>query len=460
MGIVAVCIISSALAMVWYSYRDVPDSLRSQLQERGIAIGTSLAAQGRDMILTHDEFALYTLIKDTVDSSEDLVYAFVLDAEGDLMVHSFGEGFPMGLLDVNRPQPGEPVNIQALRTESDTVQDVAISVLGGKAGVVRLGMSEANIQATVVSHIGNILPWIALIFVLGLSVSYGLASILTRPVAQLADAARAVGRGDFRWKAPVWARDEIGSLGTAFNEMSEELRHKEEMRAQLLAKLICAQEEERKRISRELHDETSQSLTSLLVGLKVLEDSTDSGQIRARTAGLRTLAARTLDEVHNLAVELRPGLLDDLGLASAINTYVREYARNLEIDVDLYVNGLGEVRLPSEIEATVYRIVQEALTNIARYAEAKNVSVVLRRRGSSLVTVIEDDGKGFDATRIVDSPAEGKLGLFGMYERASIVGGRLSVESQQGIGTTIVLEVPFNPTQEEADGEDKAASSG
>jgi signal transduction histidine kinase len=450
MGIVAVSILCSGLVMVWYTYQDDAAALRYELQERGIAIGSSLAAQSRDFILTDNQFALYTLVESTRDANEDLAYTFVLDAEGNVLVHTFDEGFPTDLLGVNYVQAGETYGIQAVKTEDDMIQDIAVPVLGGKAGVVRLGMSESSIRAAVVEHIRNILLWLVPILVLGITIAYGLASILTIPITKLAEAARAVGRGDFRWKSPVWAKDEIGSLGTAFNEMSEELRRKDEMRVKLLAKVIDAQEEERKRISRELHDETSQSLTSLMVGLKVIEDTAESVLVRERTAELRGIAARTLNDVHNLAMELRPSLLDDLGLASAVQTYIRDYSSNMDINVDLYVNGIGGLRLPPEIELTIYRIVQEALTNIAKHAEARNVSVVLRSQSSSLVTIIEDDGKGFDINETMRS-APGKLGLFGMHERASLAGGELSIESARGVGTTIILKVPLDSTQDDTD---------
>ncbi len=446
MGIVAVCILASALALVWYDYRDVSTALRHQLQQRGIAIGTSLAAQSRDLILTDNQFALYMLIRDILDADRDLVYVFILDAKGSVLVHTFDGGFPTDLLEKNQLKSGESYQVQVLQAEDGIIQDMAIPVLGGKAGVIRLGMTEATIDAAVAVHSRDILLWVVLILVLGLSIAYGLASILTKPVSRLAEAARAVGRGDFRWQAPIWAKDEIGSLGAAFNEMSEELKHKEEMRVQLLAKVISAQEEERKRIARELHDETGQALTSLMVGLRFIEDLDDAAQVRGKTAELRTLAAQTLDEVHHLATELRPSLLDDLGLVAAIQRYTAEYSAKMNINVDSHVSGLSGQRLPSEIEVAVYRIIQEALTNVAKYAEASNVSVVLVYRDSSLVVVIEDDGKGFEVNSVMAAADGKKLGLFGMHERASLIGGDLTIESQSGAGTTVFLEVPLKLT--------------
>ena len=443
MGIVAACILGSAVALVWYTYQDDFARSREQLQQRGIAISNSLAAQSRDLILTDSRFALYELLRSVSITDEDILYIFVLDASGEVLVHSFDGGFPLDLLDKNEVPKDEPYHIQVLRSKDVTIQDVAVPVLGGKAGVIRLGMSEATISTEVTKHIMGISVWVLLIIMLALVVAYAWTSFLTKPISQLAEAARAIGRGDFRWKAPVWAKDEIGSLGSAFNEMSQELILKEQMREQLLARLINAQEDERKRISRELHDETSQALTSLKVGLRLVEESADAAQVRKKLTELRALATQTLENVHQLAVELRPSLLDDLGLIAAIQRYTEEYSTEMNINVDSHASGFGEQRLPPEIEVTVYRIFQEALTNIVKHAEANNVSVVLSCHDSSLVVIIEDDGKGFDVNAVISSADGKRLGLFGMYERASLVGGKLTIESQPGAGTTIFLDIPW-----------------
>ena len=459
LGIVAICILTSALALVWYTFRDVSVAMKNELQQRGIAIGTSLAAQSRDLILTNNQFNLYTLVTETRDANADLSYIFVLDTGGNILVHTFGEGFPVELLEINILKPDERNQVQVLETENDTIHDIAVPVLGGAAGIVRVGMSEATINAVIINHIRNITIWVASVLTMGLALAYGLAYILTEPISQLVAAAKAVGRGDFRWKSPLWAKDEIGSLGAAFDEMSEELKQKEEMRGRLLGKVISAQEEERKRIARELHDETGQALTSLMVGLKFIEDSSTNTQAKKQTSQLRALASQTLDEVHRLATELRPSLLDDLGLPAAIQRYTREYAAKMNIDVDSYISGLDERRLPSEIEVSVYRIIQEALTNIAKYAKASQVSVVLRQRDSSLVAIIEDNGKGFDIDGIMSSKGNKRLGLFGMYERASLIGGNLTIESQPGNGTSVFLEVPLKNSVEASYEQNKAAYS-
>ncbi|MBC7228463.1 MAG: HAMP domain-containing protein [Thermoflexales bacterium] len=222
----------------------------------------------------------------------------------------------------------------------------------------------------------------------------------------------------------------------------EEVRQKEAVRRDLLHQLMTAQEEERRRIARELHDEAGQALTSLLVSLRLLENAASLEEVRALVAGMREVVSQTLDEVHNLAVELRPSVLDDLGLVPALARTVQGSQARFGVRADLEVVGLESVRLPEAVETAVYRIAQEALTNAARHAGAQHVSIVLERRGNTLVLIVEDDGRGFDVEEAMAARERGRLGLHGMAERASLVGGRLTVESAPGSGTTVVLEVP------------------
>ena len=202
--------------------------------------------------------------------------------------------------------------------------------------------------------------------------------------------------------------------------------------------VVEAQELERTRLARELHDETGQALTSILLGLRTLEQGLESDESRIRLAAVRELVVSTLHDVRALAVELRPAALDDFGLAPALERLVEVHRQETTLGVDLEIQ-LGKDRLPADVETTMYRIVQEALTNIAKHAEASHVSVLLTRAGRRAVLVVEDDGAGFDA----DGPLEG-LGLAGMRERVALVGGRLRVETRPTAGTTIAVEIPVS----------------
>ncbi len=205
-----------------------------------------------------------------------------------------------------------------------------------------------------------------------------------------------------------------------------------------LRRVVDAQELERRRLARELHDETGQALTSILLGLRTVEEAQTTEAVRAAVEELRELVRATLHDVRRLAVELRPKALDDFGLVAALERLTSSFAEQTGIHVDFQA-VVPEERLPAEIETTLYRIVQEALTNVIKHARADRVSVLVTRKDASVTAVIEDDGAGFETSRI----REGGLGLLGMRERAALVGGRVDVESRPGAGSTLVAEVPL-----------------
>jgi two-component system, NarL family, sensor histidine kinase DevS len=204
-----------------------------------------------------------------------------------------------------------------------------------------------------------------------------------------------------------------------------------------LRRVVEAQELERKRLARELHDETGQALTSILLRLKSLEEARDEDALRTAVGSLREIVVTTLQDVRRLAVELRPTALDDFGLVPALERLSDGFAEQTGIAVELE-SRLGDRRLPSELETVLYRVVQEALTNVAKHARASHVSILLHERDGVVAAVVEDDGRGFARGAATD----GGLGLVGMRERVALVDGRLDIESAEGSGTTIVVEVP------------------
>jgi signal transduction histidine kinase len=224
------------------------------------------------------------------------------------------------------------------------------------------------------------------------------------------------------------------------SQLWEELKYKENIRAHLLNKVVSAQEEERQRISRELHDETGQALTSLLVQLKILEQAENFTDVHTQVNDIRQLALRTLQEVRRLAMDLRPAALDDLGLVSALEGYIYNYAAKTNINVDFQSADLETMRLPHDIEVVLYRVIQEALTNIARHANATHVTVLIRRDRDELEIIVEDNGCGFDVAAILKSNDRG-LGILGMQERIQLIGGHLKLSSIPQKGTRICVNL-------------------
>jgi signal transduction histidine kinase len=235
---------------------------------------------------------------------------------------------------------------------------------------------------------------------------------------------------------PRFTDDDLRLAETFASRASVAVDLSQRVASDALRRVVEAQELERRRIARELHDETGQALTSILLGLRSVEDAPGPEEARAAAAALRELVVTTLQDVRRLAVELRPKALDDFGLGPALERLVQTYEGDTGISIDLEAR-LGPERLPGEIETLLYRTVQESLTNIVKHAQARRASIVLTRRAAVVAAVIEDDGRGFDPA----APGDG-IGLLGMRERLALLGGRLQVESAAGAGTTLVVEVP------------------
>jgi signal transduction histidine kinase len=217
-----------------------------------------------------------------------------------------------------------------------------------------------------------------------------------------------------------------------------------EARARLLKQVMSAREEEQRRIARDLHDGIGQSITSLLLGLCAAAEVPTFEEARARLGELRGITASLLDEVQRLARGLRPSVLDDLGLAAALERYVADYTQAHGIAVDVVAPDLALVRLPAEVETALYRIAQETLTNVLKHAAAKAVSLVVRRESSGIHLTVEDDGRGFDSDALLQAPGTGKgLGLLDIRERAALLNGSVTLESRPGSGTTVHVCIPL-----------------
>lgn len=223
--------------------------------------------------------------------------------------------------------------------------------------------------------------------------------------------------------------------------------NREQLRA-LSRRLVDVQETERGRVARELHDEIGQALTSLLLSLSVMEGAVDDPlAVITHINQLEGLIDRTLKNLDRLAMDLRPASLDHLGLRPALEHYIEVLGEQSDITTRFEAIGFEGKRLSPAVEAALYRIVQEALTNVLRHSQATCVDVLLERRGDQVITLVEDDGIGFDPDAVLQQST--RLGLFGMQERAEMVGGSLTIESVSGGGTTIVVEVPYVQTSEE-----------
>jgi two-component system CheB/CheR fusion protein len=243
---------------------------------------------------------------------------------------------------------------------------------------------------------------------------------------------------------------ELSRVNETLKAEAAEHRKVEAERGQLLKRLVTAQEEERRRLSRELHDQLGQYLSTMMLRIKTLQPvAADHEPMRADLSKLEELTGRLVDEVHHLAWELRPAALDDLGLQTVLQNYAEKWSERSGIAVDFHGGGLDRQRLPPEVETTVYRIVQESLTNVLKHAEARRVSVIAERRRDHILVIVEDDGKGFATCEVPNAPGSDRgLGILGMRERVALVGGALSLDSSPGCGTTARVRIPVPPVAE------------
>jgi signal transduction histidine kinase len=329
-------------------------------------------------------------------------------------------------------------------------------------GVLLTDFSLATVDQHLATDLRDNFLWsIAAILITIVTINLMMSQLVVTQVERFVEVIKLFSRGDLGQRVTISGGDEIGALADAFNRMAaglqtkerenqqlvNELQRKEAMRGQLLEKLITAQEEERKRIARDLHDQLGATLSGLTLSIEAAEQSLSDqpSPMRERWQRTKALAIQALEETDKLILDLRPVVLDDLGLVAAIRADAETRLQPRGIDVQVNVIG-SRRRLAPELELTLFRIVQEAVNNIAKHANAQHVNLALEFKDSVVVVTVEDDGRGFDARAVASSDDKTRgLGLLGMAERAQLAGGSFQLESQVGHGTRIVLTMPAPP---------------
>jgi signal transduction histidine kinase len=445
LGIVVTLTMVLGLAVTLQVRSVMTSVLITELDNRGASVASDLAARSADPLLLNDPYSVFDTLSDTVVNHPDAEYAFVLDASGRVVVHTFEDDeFPVALLKPPTGAVESGITHRHFDSGTSRIHDFEVPILDGELGVVRLGTSEDRLLGVVNGITTQMLVITLFVALIGVAAASLLTWLLTRPILDLVDTTQRVGEGDLSARASHWANDEIGALSVAFNNMVDDLEENrttiaetEAARTRLLEKLITAQEEERKRIARELHDTVGQSLSSLMVGIAVLDRLSDD-EADSKSRELQMLAGETLTQVRELSRELRPSALDDLGLSAALERYAEDFTLR-------YPGAVADIhadlpdRLPPAMETALYRIVQEAMTNAARHGHAKHVSILLVQRSGSVRAIIEDDGSGFDPDLVRRNQTS--VGIHAMQERAELLGGGLEIESGPR-GTTVYVEVP------------------
>jgi signal transduction histidine kinase len=471
------------------------------------ASGTIAAVIGGDIDLLNSDLQRMATATGLGEAAGDIQ---IIDSEGVILASTV----PEALLSEASPSShlatmiasGEPVvdSCRDCRAPADSPpreqEIVAVVPMSVAPWSFVLWEGETDVLGPVQSLRMRFVIFGVVIFVVASMLAWALAQSVVRPVTELTDAAQDIAGGQLDEPITISGQDEIGRLGQALDTMRlklrnsltrirhwnreleervrkrtreleasrndleatsiensrlyEELQKKEALRSELLRKVISVQEEERRRIARELHDETSQALTALILSLETTSQAVppDGAALRNKLHESETVARGLLENVHRLIFDLRPSVLDDLGLVAAIRWYAETRLEPMGTRVHLETEG-DERRLPSPIETAIFRVAQEALTNVARHAEAENVAISLSFQNGMVRVEVEDDGKGFDVAAIERGADSTRgLGLLGMRERVGLLDGSVAIDSEPNSGTAISIEVPVPPEGEAVDG--------
>ena len=343
-------------------------------------------------------------------------------------------------------------------------------------GVLITDISMQSIDRSLADGLRTTLLWSgAVILATIIALNTLMSRLVITRLERLAEVLRLFSHGDLSQRVRWNGRDEIGALAASFNFMAEglgekarleeqviqhaqelerlntELRHKEVQRGQLLDRLINAQEEERKRIARDLHDQLGAILSGLTLGIEAFRQSlalpADTAQSPPQSffERIQTLATQALDETHRLIFDLRPVALDELGLVAAVRADAEQRLPPRGVEVQVSVSGVRR-RMAAQPELSLFRIVQEAINNIVRHAEARHTTITFEFEEAVVRVTIEDDGRGFDVeTESGAADSSHGLGLLGMAERAQLSGGMLKLTSRRGHGTRIEVTMPLAP---------------
>lgn len=457
LGIVIMLILFLASLINWEVREKTSSLLEKQLIQHGNTVSTNVAHMITEPILTNNIYQLNSIMEKLAKEDPNIRYYFILDKDNNLILSSFSTGVPKGLLEINHYE-GNKSNLKELKTEEGIIWDIAAPIAKGFGGTLRIGISEnyRTIGLQEVSH--KIIQSTSIIIILTIFFAYLLTKLLTYPIKQLVTFATKIGSGNYDSKLEVnwWFDKEIATLLETFNKMARNLKeitgqmeNAQKTRKKLLQKIISAQEEERARVSRELHDEANQCLAAINLGLDRIHEETDLNRSKYLSHELKEIVLMASSDLKRLAWELRPSTIDKIGLNMAIKNYIDNFAAHYKININ-YQSDLSENdNFDGEVSIVIYRIIQETLTNIAKHSKSDHVEITIKKNPKRLMIIIEDNGQGFDKEKVFNignkvTGSISSLGLYGMMERAELVGGNLIIESEIGQGTAVYLTIPLS----------------
>lgn len=445
--LISVILVFSLLAgiLLWQTLSQV---MGRDLEDRGVAIATEIAAMGSEPIQTSNLLALDELIYMAKNSNSFVEYIFIVDRENHIMAHTFQNGMPRALMALHPSgmvQESGQADKMSFSSDHGRIHDILMPIEDGSPGYVRVGVNEQELNLLLVNNFLELFAITFLVGLLGALFVFKLTQIFTRPLESLMQRSELIAHGHFNQPPlEVVADDEFGRLMTAMNVMAEHLHMGEAERKRLLGHLLTVQEDERKRISMELHDESGQALTALMLSMRALANQTKDEETRQYILAVRDEAAHILQKLRNLAVELRPPALDELGVEAAVQNLLKAYEKYHAVAI------FFSCRLDHEFDGVtslaVYRIIQECMTNIFKHAQASRADILFEDMGDGkLRLVIRDDGIGLTKEKVREARQQNRLGIYGMQERIRILGGHMAIRSERPEWST-VYEITLRST--------------
>ena len=417
-------------------------------EQRAESVAKSLAASLEVPMIARDTTSVDQRLRQAKEIFSEVRYLEVRDGAGQI-VSRLTENGPIETLRLPKEEmPPTEGQVHIRFNREKLIFEVTAPISGGQEGILLLDITDRTTRTQLAEINQSLLRTLTLCAAIGAGLALLLTYIITHPIHNLVQAANRIRSGDFETRAEVFSADEIGRLAVAFNQMSEGIQHfsheareKETARIALIEKIIHTQEEERKSISRELHDHLGQSLLALMLMVQSLSKESQISGDSLRNIELQI--QEVLEEVRLLAWGMRPSVLDDYGLERALSRLVEEICNHAQLAIDYQYSSSPEFgRMPSRIEVTLYRIVQEAIANIIRHADATQSSVVVLQRENEVTLLVEDNGCGFKIDP-VQQDSDNCLGLLGMKERTALLGGSCAVESILERGTTVRIIIPL-----------------
>jgi len=415
--------------------------LKTEFQAKGVAIARGLATNSLANVLTQNKSRLEKLVENEKSLDVDIAYAFILDSGGHILAHTFNKGFPIKLAEANKLPENKVFNIQVIETQLGSIYDIAVPILLEKSllGQARIGVLQNSIQRTITTINVIFMSITFLVMVIGILLAYRISTLITRPISRLVEATQAIQEGDFSTQIEVKTKDEIGLLAEAFNEMSSNLKLMIEKVKQLTVI------EERDRICLDLHDGCAQDLANIIKRLELCGKlfTIDPQKAYEELNSLKQISKNVLDRTRQMIFDLKSTQDSNFNLLYSLKDYVKDFQRQNDINVKLNTPEAINDILPDKSKSIFY-IIKEALTNIRKHAQAKNVQIGLETNNHNLIINIKDDGRGFDVNReSLDASECGKLGLLSMRQRVNSSGGTFVINSVPNQGTGVSVSIPL-----------------